>query len=165
MNSFLLDAPIFITRFTAGPGYLLVDQLFAQASQGRLCCSVLTLAEVAADLVRLRRQRRLTAAFVDSARQQLWLDVIQPKHFTKLPLDNTQVETALDLIDQHKIDSMAGILVRVCLDHAASLRAAGHDLVLVSTGRRLLQVARKEGLVTFNPETQTQADLAALLGP
>jgi hypothetical protein len=55
--------------------------------------------------------------------------------------------------------------VRIGLDHAASLRAAGHDLVLVSSKRRLLQVARKEGLVTFNPEIQTQADLEALLRP
>jgi hypothetical protein len=40
MNFFLLDAPIFIARYSAGPGYLLIDQLFAQASQGRLCCSI-----------------------------------------------------------------------------------------------------------------------------
>jgi hypothetical protein len=82
-----------------------------------------------------------------------------------LPTPPSRKSPALDLIDQHKIDGTAGLLVRVCLDHAGCLRAAGHDLVLVSTGRRLLQVARKEGLVTFNPERQTLADLEALLGP
>jgi len=51
------------------------------------------------------------------------------------------------------------------VDHANQLRGSGHDLVLVSSGRRFLQVARAEGLLTFNPETQTQAELDVLLRP
>jgi hypothetical protein len=165
MNFFLLDAPILITRYRAGAGYLLVDQLFAQAYRGRLCCSIFCPAEVVAILVSLRRRGAVPPGFFGSALMHLRLDVVLPAYFTKLSLDDAQVDASLTLIDQHRLDSNAGLLVRIGLDHAASLRAAGHDLVLVSTGRRLLQVARKEGLGTFNPEIQTQADLAALLGP
>jgi hypothetical protein len=38
-------------------------------------------------------------------------------------------------------------------------------LVLVSSDQRLLRAAQAEGLVTFNPEIQDQATLAALVGP
>jgi hypothetical protein len=165
MNAFLLDAPVFVTRYTGGLGYLLIDQLFAQASQGRLCCSLLAPAEVVAALVRLRRRGRLTPVLLGSALFQFQLDVLQATHFTRLSLDGAQVEASLALIEKHQVESTEGVLVRVCLDHAASLRATGNDLVLVSNGRRVLQVARKEGLLTFNPETQTPAELQALLGP
>jgi hypothetical protein len=165
VNSFFLDAPIFVARYTAGPGYPLIDQLFAQISHGRLCCSVLSVAEVVAALVRLRRRGKFTPSLFAGAMLQFRVDVLQPAAFTKLSLDNAQVECSLALIDQYQLDGSAGLLLRVCLDHAVPLRAAGHDLVLVSSGRRLLQVARREGLATFNPETGSQAELEALLGP
>jgi hypothetical protein len=165
MNSFLLDAPVIVTRYTSEPGYLLIDQLFAQASPARLCCSILGLAEVVAALVRLRRGGKCPPGLFASAILQFRLDVLDRASFTKLSIDRAQVEASLALIDQHQLESNEGILLRICLDHAVSLRTAGHDLVMVSSGRRLLKVARKEGLVTFNPETQTQADLEVLLGP
>ena len=40
-----------------------------------------------------------------------------------------------------------------------------NSLVLVVTDRRLLRAAQAEGLLTFDPETQTQAELDAFLGP
>ena len=40
----------------------------------------------------------------------------------------------------------------------------GHDLVLVTSDKRLLKAALAEGLVTFNPDAQTQAELEVGLG-
>jgi hypothetical protein len=165
MNSFLLDAPIFVARYTAGTGYQRIDPLFAPAIRGRLCCSVLGLAEVVATLVSLRRRGKYSPGFFAAATLQFRLDVLQPTHFAKLPLTSSQAEASLGLIDKHQLDSSSGILVRVCLDQAGQLRSAGHDLVLVSLSRRLLRVARQEGLLTFNPETGSDSDLTALLGP
>jgi hypothetical protein len=51
------------------------------------------------------------------------------------------------------------------MDIALHLRASGNDLVLVSSDKRLVHSAQAEGLVTFNPEGQDQATLAALVGP
>jgi hypothetical protein len=92
-------------------------------------------------------------------------DVLQPTALVKLPLHNAQAEASLPLIDKHQLARTEGLMLRAALDHAVTLRAAGDDLVLVSLGRRLLQTARKEGLLTFNTETGTQAGLEALLGP
>jgi uncharacterized protein (DUF934 family) len=72
---------------------------------------------------------------------------------------------AVPLILTHSINSTDAILLRSALDFAGQLRAAGHDLVLVVSDRRLLAAARAEGLATFNPETDANADLDALLGP
>jgi hypothetical protein len=55
------------------------------------------------------------------------------------------------------------ILLRSALDLAANLRARGDDLVLVASGGRLQRAAQAEGLIVFNPETQTSADLDLLL--
>jgi hypothetical protein len=46
-----------------------------------------------------------------------------------------------------------------------TLRAVGNDLVLVACDRRLLRAAQAEGLLTFDPENQTQPELDSLLGP
>jgi 3-hydroxyisobutyrate dehydrogenase-like beta-hydroxyacid dehydrogenase len=51
----------------------------------------------------------------------------------------------------------------MALDVATRRRAAGHDLVLMTTDPPLLRAARREGLTTFNPERQTQAELDALI--
>jgi len=45
------------------------------------------------------------------------------------------------------------------------LHSIGNQLVLVSSDQRLLKAAQAEGLFTFDPETQSQADLDALLAP
>jgi predicted nucleic acid-binding protein len=165
MNSFLLDAPVLVARYALGPGYLLADQLLALAAHGRVCCSILSLAEVMAALVRLRRRGRLTPVLFAAANLQFRLEVIQSAAFTKLTVSSPRVEAALALIDTHRLAGYAGILLRMCLDQVVQVRAAGHDLVLVSSNKRLLQVARMEGMLTFNPETRTQSELDILLGP
>jgi hypothetical protein len=55
--------------------------------------------------------------------------------------------------------------LRIALDLVSAFRSRGDDLVLVAADRRLLQAARAEGLVVFDPETQTQTELDMLLAP
>ena len=63
------------------------------------------------------------------------------------------------------INATDGIVLRVAMDIAQHLRASGDDLVLVSSDQRLLRSAQAEGLIAFDPETQDQVSLAALVGP
>jgi hypothetical protein len=165
MNSFVLDAPVFIARYTSARGYALIDQLLARASPTRLSCSVLCPSDVVAALVRLRRLGKLTAGSLANALLQFRWDVLLPAIFARLPLSAAQVEASLPLIETHQLDGAGGLLIRLCLDQAESLRPAGDDLILVSSSRRVLHAARNEGLLTFNPAVETQADLDALLGP
>ena len=67
------------------------------------------------------------------------------------------------LIEKYSLNSTDAILLNSALNIAADLRHAGNDLVLVAADGRLLRAARAEGLDTFNPERNSQADLNALL--
>lgn len=69
----------------------------------------------------------------------------------------------MSVITKHSINATDAMLLRSALDVVANLRARGDDLVLVAADRRLLRAAQIEGLLTLNPETQTTADLDALL--
>ena len=71
----------------------------------------------------------------------------------------------LALIIKHSINATDGVVLRVALDLAQHLRVPGDDLVLVSSDKRLLHSAQAEGLLAFNPESQDQATMAALVGP
>jgi hypothetical protein len=55
-------------------------------------------------------------------------------------------------------------VLRTALDLALIKRSIGDDLVVVASDQRLLRAAQAEGL-PFDPETQSQADLAVLLQP
>jgi hypothetical protein len=65
----------------------------------------------------------------------------------------------------HSINSTDALILKSALAIARRLRAAGDELVLVASDQRLLRAAQAEGLAIFDPETQDQAALAALLGP
>ena len=75
------------------------------------------------------------------------------------------VTTSFPLIVAHSINSTDALILKSALAIARKLRRAGDDLVLVASDQRLLRAAQAEGLTTFNPETQDQAALAALVGP
>lgn len=56
-------------------------------------------------------------------------------------------------------------VLRVCIDVCQHLRSGADDLALVASDQRLLRAAQAGGLVMFNPETQDQASLGALVSP
>lgn len=68
-----------------------------------------------------------------------------------------------NLVEKHSINSTDAIILKCALDKAVSLRSAGDDLVLISSDARLVRAAKAEGLPTFNPETDDQAALDALI--
>ena len=76
---------------------------------------------------------------------------------------NALVVSALAFIETHSLNATDAILLRSALDLAGELRSVGNDIVLMASDQRLLRAAKAEGLSTFNPETQSEADLNALL--
>lgn len=163
MNRFLFDASALAKRYLVEAGTALVNHLFAQAGHNRLACLMLGAAEVVAALVRKRNSRLLTPAMFAAAMTELRAEVLSATDFLKLPSDNALVEASIPLIDRHAINATDAVLLRAALDLAYQLRAIGDELVLVASDQRLLRAAQAEGLLTFDPETQTQAALDALL--
>jgi predicted nucleic acid-binding protein len=165
MNFFLLDARVLLKRFVLEPGADLVDHLFRRVRRDRLSCSWFAVAEVLASLVRRRRAGRLRRVLFEGALLHLRLDVIESPDFVKHPTDDAVVRSAMPLIERYGLGAADAVQLRLGVVAAAACRAAGDDLVLLTTDPGLLRAARREELVTFNPEAQTEAELDALIGP
>jgi hypothetical protein len=165
MNSFLLDAQALGKRFIPEQGTPLIDHLFARCPRRRLLCAMIAVADVVAMFVRRRQQGLFTPVLFSSAMLQLLLGILQPKTFPKLRSDNALIRKALDLLDRYELPPGDAIVLQTAINRASRLRSAGNELILVTPDPRLLPAAQGEGLRTFDPEAQTQADLDALLGP
>ena len=72
---------------------------------------------------------------------------------------------ARQLIETYSINSTDAYILQCALDEVDKLRAAGDNLILVSSDKRLLAATTKEGLFTFNPETDSQIYLDFLINP
>lgn len=77
--------------------------------------------------------------------------------------EDSIIRASLDLIERHSINATDAIVLCSALEVANALRNAGDDLVLIASDLRLIRAAQAEGLVTFNPELDTQMQLDALI--
>ncbi len=165
MNSFLLDSGALLQRFLLGPGTFVTDALFAEPVRSRLSCLMLSAADVLAELSRPRKFLHLADGLREGVIRQFGWQVLEEPRFQKLAVANPAIEAAFPLIRLHRLGAIDGVVLQTALGIAAALRIAGNDLVLLTTNRSLLRAARREGLQTFNPERQTEVELAALIGP
>jgi hypothetical protein len=90
-------------------------------------------------------------------------EVLEAPEFPLRSVTDAVVRASLSLIEIHSLNATDALILRPALDAAGELRARGDALVLVASDLRLIAAAHAEGVVTFNPEAQDQADLDALL--
>jgi predicted nucleic acid-binding protein len=162
-NRFYLDASALTKRYAPEPGALIIDHLFSRVAPDRIFVLHLGVAEVVSILVRKRNAKILSLKLVSQAFTDFEAEIINQPLTRKLEANADLINAALPLIRRHSINATDAILLRSALDLAAGLRASGDDLVLVASDHRLLRAAQAEGLLIFNPETQTTADLDLLL--
>jgi predicted nucleic acid-binding protein len=89
-------------------------------------------------------------------------EVIETPDFTLHTVTNDMVRTSLPLIEQHALNATDALILRCAQQIAEALRAVGDDVVLVASDTRLIRAAQATGLLTWNPEIDTQATLDAL---
>lgn len=140
-----------------------MDHLFDSVTPERLFVFTLGIAEVVSILVRKRNDRRISLTAFAQAMVNFNTEVIHAADLQKVAADNALVLAALPLIQTYSINATDAVILRSAVGLATHLRAGGDDLVLVAADDRLLKAARAEGLLTFDPEAQTQPDLDALL--
>jgi predicted nucleic acid-binding protein len=165
MLCFYIDASALAKRYAPEPGTPLVNHLFSKVTPERLIVFNVGVAEVTSLLVRKKNTRRLSATAFSQALIDFGTEIIYSTRIRKVVADNALVTAALPLIEAYSINATDDIILRSAVDMATYLRTAGDDLVLMASDQRLLNAARAEGLLTFNPETQSKADLDALLTP
>jgi hypothetical protein len=123
----------------------------------------LGVAEVISILVRKRNGGRISPTVFAQALLTFNAEVIHAADLAKVAADNALVLAALPLIQSYSINATDGVILHSAVGLATHLRANGNELVLVAADDRLLKAARAEGLLTFDPETQPQPVLDALL--
>lgn len=111
--------------------------------------------------------RRNSGRIPDHAYQQALVEfsseVIDDVDFSLHSVSDDLVRTSLPLIERHSLNATDALILRSALDVARSLRAAGDDLVMISSDIRLVSAAQAGGLIAWNPEVNDQAALDALM--
>jgi predicted nucleic acid-binding protein len=158
-----LDASALAKRYVPEPGTPTMNHLFARIPPERLAVLTIGLAEVVSILVRQRNTGQLPQPKYAQTFTDFVNEVVLPPDPRKLRAGD--VTRAFRFIESYSLNATDAILLRSALDFAGQLRAAGHELVVVASDQRLLKAAGAEGLLAFNPETQSTADLDALIGP
>jgi predicted nucleic acid-binding protein len=164
-NSFYLDASSLAKRYVPETGSAHIDVILDTVPANRIYLLNVGAGEVISILVRKRNAGIISISDFTQALASFDVEIARAADITKLPVSNRLAASSFPLIVAHSINSTDALTVKSALAVARRLRAAGDDLVLVASDQRLLRAALAEGLTTFNPETQDQAALAALVGP
>lgn len=160
-----LDASALAKRYVSEAGTPVVNHLFHRVPRDRMACLTLTTVEVVSIFVRKKNGNRITFGAFQQALKDFDNEVLGAAIFRKLTTTDVIVSGAIPFLDKHALNATDAIFLHSALDFATRLRAIGDDLLLIAADRRLLRAAQAEGVLTFDPESQTEADLDALLGP
>ncbi|MGQ9626508.1 MAG: type II toxin-antitoxin system VapC family toxin [Anaerolineae bacterium] len=159
MVYFFLDASAWVKRYYREPGSSVMDALFAQepvTHPSRLLFSKLGFTETASALNRRYHLDQLPEKIF---REVLALLAEDSTRMQPLPISDEAVERSLVLLLRHNLNASDALYLQQVLDWQAKHEGERDKIALVSTDRRLLRAAEKEGLLTFDPES---ADIALL---
>jgi predicted nucleic acid-binding protein len=165
MRSFYLDASALAKRYIPETGSSLIDEILDKVSGDRIYVLNVGAGEVVSILIRKRNAGTITDAYFRQALLDFESEIVRSADINKLAISNRLATSSFGPIVAHSINSTDAITLRSALAIAQKLRAGADDLVLVASDLRLLRAAQAEGLNTFNPESQDNTALAALLGP
>ena len=165
MNFFWLDASAGAKRYVAEKGTPLINHLFIRVPLVRMIYFFEATGEIIFVFVRRRNEGKITTTRFNQVKQHFKTEFIERDEIGQVFPTEDQVTASWELIDQHSINSTDAILLQCALDRVSQLLPNGDNLVLVSSDKRLLRAAQNEGLLTFNPETDSQAALDVLINP
>ena len=163
MNYFWLDANAIVKQYVTETGTSLINYLFTSVSLDRIFCLFDSMDEARFAIVRKRNERIITEAAFNQVIQRFEGGFIQRTDVEKVEATQNQKTAARQLIETYSINNTDAYSLQCALDEADKLRTAGDDLILVSSHKRLLAATTEEGLLTFNPETDSQSYLDFLI--
>ena len=136
-----------------------MNHFFASVPSYRMICLFEGGGEVIFVFGRRKNEGKITEIRFNQIKQRFLTEVIYNAEVIQvLPIKN-QIDRSWSFIEKYSINSTDAILLQCTLDNANELRATGDNIVLVSSDKRLLRAAQSEGLLTFNPETDSQTAL------
>lgn len=163
MNYFWLDANAIVKQYINEEGTCLINHFFTCVSFNRIFYLFDSIGETRSAIVRKRNDGTISTAEFDQVIQQFEIEFIYRAEVENVSATEDQKRDAWQLIDAYSINSSDADILRCALDKADELRTAGGNLIFVSSDKRLLKAAEKEGLLTFDPITGNQTDLDVLI--
>ncbi len=164
-NSFYFDASSLAKGYVPEKGSAQVHAILNSAPGNPIYVLNVGAGEVVSIFVRKRNAGIISVAYFGQALVDFETEILRAGHISKVPVSNRLALSSFPLIVAHSVNSTDALILKSALAITRHLRSAGDDLVLVASDQRLLRAAQAEGLAIFDPETQDQAALAALLGP
>jgi predicted nucleic acid-binding protein len=116
--------------------------------------------EVISVLNRHRNAGRLSQSTFNAAYSYLAAD---SRLIKLLPVRNYQIDSSIRLLLKHNLNATDALHLQVALDLHARFQQEHHKVLLLCADQRLLRAAQSEGLTVLNPETDTLAQVEALL--
>lgn len=160
MIYFYFDASALVKRYSDEKGSDAVDYLFANVPLDRMYCLFLGAIEVFWICVRKRNDGRITTGQFAQATGYLDHEVISiTSDFNTISIPDTLVLNSVSLIETHSLNSVDALVLQSAMNIDSEFSNDGDKLVLVASDQRLLRAANSEGLLVFNPETDSQQDL------
>jgi predicted nucleic acid-binding protein len=128
-----------------------------------MMCLVIDISEVISIFVRKKNANLITHDAFSQALVDFRAEIIDSVAFRLASVEDALVFASHPLIEKHFLNATDALILRSALDIDAMMRPIGNDVTLVTSDLRLLRAAQKEGLKTFNPETDSQTQLDALI--
>jgi predicted nucleic acid-binding protein len=163
MNLFWMDASALAKRYVSEIGSPLMNHLFGRVPPLGMIGLLEGVGGVISILVRHRNAGRITQSAFHHALLDFRSEVSHCDDVEKVHPTPTQVSASWKHSGRYSLNSTDAVILRCALDKIIELRAGGNDLVLVTADVRLQKAAQAEGLLTFNPETDNQVALDALI--
>ena len=163
MNYFWFDANAIAKRYVVENGTPLINYFFSRVSLERMICLFDSMDETRFVIAKYRNRGDITSSDFNQAIQQFEVEVVNSTEVVQVHATVDQKEAARQLIHHYPINSTDAYILQCALDKANQLRAAGDNLILVTSDKRLLDAARSERLLTFNSETDSQTALDVLI--
>lgn len=160
---FFLDASALAKRFLVEKGSAEINHLFQQAPSNRLAVLKISSLEVISVLVRSRNRGSITLQQYQQASANLRAEIVNNVSLIRVSATDKRIAAAAKLIPKHSINATDALVLASSIELNGRLLAAGDSLVVVAADQRLHKAARAEGLVSFDPETQSLAELDVLL--
>lgn len=163
MNYFWLDTNAIVKQYVTEKGTPLINYFFTHVPFTRIFCFLDSIDETYGVFEKKSNDGIITIAEFNQVTQQFEDGFNHRVDLEKVNATQKQKTAARQFIDAYRIGCTDAHILRCALDKADELRAAGDELILVCSDRRLLRAAKKERLLIFDPENDNQIDLDVLI--
>ena len=163
MDYFYWDASALAKRYTTEVGTPIVNNLFTRFTHARTMCLHICTGEIISILVRKKNAGILTDVVFTQAMSNFRSEVLDDAHFSLVSITNSLIEASYQLIEKYSLNATDALILQSAVEVVTTFGRADNNLVLITSDLRLLRAAQAEGVLTFNPETDSQTVLDAHL--